>query len=139
MQIQRVVRLLRRGERGQSLVEFALVLPLFLILVFGIVDFGNALQDYITLSNATREGARLGVTGVPESTIRQRTLDTAAAVGGPVTVTVTNACGRVGESLRVRANYTYDPITPLGSFISGLAGGIPLSVTADMRLEKTGC
>ncbi|HEY8491025.1 MAG TPA: TadE/TadG family type IV pilus assembly protein [Dehalococcoidia bacterium] len=139
MEIQRVIRLLRRGERGQSLVEFALVLPLFLILVFGIVDFGNALQDYITLSNAAREGARLGVTGVPEATIRQRTLDTAAAVGGPVTVTVTNACGQVGQSLRVQARYTYQPITPLGSFIAGISGGIPLSVSADMRLEKTGC
>ena len=47
-----------RSERGQSLVEFALVLPIFLVLVLGIIDFGLGLKSWITITNAAREGAR---------------------------------------------------------------------------------
>ena len=52
-----------RTERGQSLVEFALVIPVLLILVFGIIDFGMGLRAYITVTQATREGARFGAVG----------------------------------------------------------------------------
>ena len=45
-------------RRGQALAEFALVVPLFLILVFGIVDFARGIFAYSVLSNAAREGAR---------------------------------------------------------------------------------
>jgi Flp pilus assembly protein TadG len=45
-------------ERGQALVEFALVLPLFLLLLLGIVQFGSVFRDYIALTDATRVGAR---------------------------------------------------------------------------------
>ena len=55
----------RRSQRGQSLVEFALVLPILLILVLGIVDFGMGLRAYVTLTNATREGARFAAVGEP--------------------------------------------------------------------------
>lgn len=47
-----------RRQAGQSIVEFALVLPLFLFLVFGIIYFGCFFADYITLSNAARSSAR---------------------------------------------------------------------------------
>lgn len=50
---------LRRGEAGQSLVEFALVLPLLLLLLFGIFQFGAVFNSLITLNAAAREGARL--------------------------------------------------------------------------------
>jgi Flp pilus assembly protein TadG len=49
-----------RSERGQSLVELALVLPLLLLLFGGIVDLGRVFYTYIGLTNATREGARTG-------------------------------------------------------------------------------
>jgi Flp pilus assembly protein TadG len=49
-----------RDERGAALVEFALVLPLLLVVIAGIVDFGFAFQRYEVLTNAAREGARLG-------------------------------------------------------------------------------
>ncbi len=47
-----------RRQAGQSVVEFALVLPLFLFLVFGIIYFGCLFADYITLSNVARSSAR---------------------------------------------------------------------------------
>ena len=51
----------RRRERGQSLVEFALVLPILLMLLCGIIDFGWVYYNQIALSNAAREGARYAV------------------------------------------------------------------------------
>lgn len=47
-----------RGERGQSLVEFAIILPVFLLLLLGTVDLGLGFKTYIALTNAAREGAR---------------------------------------------------------------------------------
>lgn len=50
----------RSGEQGAALVELALVLPLLLVVIAGIVDFGFAFQRYEVVTNAAREGARLG-------------------------------------------------------------------------------
>lgn len=50
-----------KSERGQAMVEFALVLPLLLILLCGIIDFGWLYYNQITLNNAAREGARYAV------------------------------------------------------------------------------
>jgi Flp pilus assembly protein TadG len=50
-----------KSEDGQDIVEYVLVLPLLLMLVFGIVDFGIAVFDYNTVANAAREGARAAI------------------------------------------------------------------------------
>ena len=50
---------MRRGERGAALVEFALAVPLLLVVIAGIVDFGFAFQRYEVITNAAREGARM--------------------------------------------------------------------------------
>jgi Flp pilus assembly protein TadG len=60
----------RGGQRGQALVEFALVLPLLLIVLFIAVDFGVGLTRWIAITNAAREGARLGAVGADEAAIR---------------------------------------------------------------------
>ncbi len=52
-----------RRERGQSLVEFALVLPFLIMLFLGIAELGSALYDYLTFTAANREGARLASRG----------------------------------------------------------------------------
>ena len=52
---------LRRGDgRGQSLVEFTLILPVFLLILFGMIEFGFVFSHDLTLEYATREGARAG-------------------------------------------------------------------------------
>ena len=58
-------RLLRRfdAEDGAELIEFAMALPLMLVLVTGVFDFGLAFQQYEVVTNAAREGARLGSLG----------------------------------------------------------------------------
>ena len=57
----------KHRERGQSLVETAVVLPILLLLLAAIIDFGRAFDAYIILTNAAREGARFGATN-PELT-----------------------------------------------------------------------
>lgn len=47
-----------RPQKGQSLAELAIILPLLLILLLGVFDIGNGFSTYIALSNASREGAR---------------------------------------------------------------------------------
>lgn len=54
----------RRSEHGAAMVEFAIVAPLLFMLVFGIIDFGRALFVFNNLTNAAREGARLGATRI---------------------------------------------------------------------------
>ncbi|MEO7272766.1 MAG: TadE/TadG family type IV pilus assembly protein [Vicinamibacterales bacterium] len=51
----------RRGERGQAIVELALTLPLLLLVVLGVFDFGLMFQRFEVVTNAAREGARVGV------------------------------------------------------------------------------
>jgi hypothetical protein len=50
----------RIRQRGQGLVEFTIVMPIFLILLSGMLEFGLAFSDRLTLGNGTREGARIG-------------------------------------------------------------------------------
>ena len=52
------MRELLGSSRGTTMVEFALIVPVLLLLLFGILDLGRALNAYVTMSNASREGAR---------------------------------------------------------------------------------
>ncbi len=54
------VRNLRHDETGQTMTEFAIVLPLLVVLLFGIIQFGILFNNYVTLTDAVRSGAREG-------------------------------------------------------------------------------
>ena len=132
----------QRGEKGQALVEFALLVPIFLILLFAIVDFGMGFHSWITVTNSAREGARLGAVAGTEQQIIDRVHDTATLINEETNmdVLVTNAQGLPGESVVVQVDYDYDLITPLASLVAFLTGDIigptlELSSTAEMRLE----
>ena len=129
------------GERGQSLAEFALIVPIFLILVFAVVDFGMGFHAWITVTNSAREGARLGAVGGTADQIETRVRDTSTTIDqAKLTVTVTNAQGTPGESVVVDVDYQYDFITPLAGLVAMVSGDtvgptITFSSTAEMRLE----
>jgi Flp pilus assembly protein TadG len=63
------------GSSGQSLIEFALVLPMLLVLVFGIVEFGNAWRHYQLITNTAREGARVAVLPSSNATVVNSVID----------------------------------------------------------------
>lgn len=109
-------------DRGAAAVEFALLLPLLLLLVFGIIDFGRLLNAQVTLTQAAREGARLVSLGQPNVTTRTQ----GAATGlKNVTVTVLTACpvGSSGSSdATVKVSYTFSFVTPVGKIASMFGG-----------------
>jgi Flp pilus assembly protein TadG len=83
----------RRSESGQALVEFALVLPLLMLIVVGIIDFGFAFNQWNTAQNAAREGARIAAVSNSEATIKNRAKVTGGTIGLlPTDVTI--SCNR---------------------------------------------
>ena len=109
-------------DRGAVAVELALLLPMLLLIVFGIIDFGRALNAQITLTQAAREGARLAALNQPNVVSRTQ----AAAVGlSPVSVTVTScpAGAAAGVNAIVQVSYTFTFLTPVGSIAKIFGGG----------------
>ena len=116
----------RRSERGAAAVEMALVLPILLFLVFGIVDFGRLLNAQITLTEAAREGARAEALNQSANTRVQ------AASGNlqGVTTTLTPSTGcptpydpaNTSADAVVTTTYTFTFITPIAG-IARLFGG----------------
>jgi Flp pilus assembly protein TadG len=91
-------------------VELALVLPLLLLLVLGMVQVGAVLSAYLTLQAAAEEGARVGITGAPDSAIVARVEAVAADLNPSnltVTVTPVPSARTPGTLLTVEVTYTY--------------------------------
>lgn len=125
------------SARGQALVEFAIVAPLFFLVLFGIVEAGRFMLFYETLNNATREGARFAIVNGPNSLgcptgprfdgivacdptgeqVKARVRAAAFGVlGDGVTVTPEwpdRTGNSRGSTVIVRARYTYSPIIPV--------------------------
>ena len=128
-----------KSERGAELIEFALIFPLLLLVLLGIIDFGFLFQRYEVLTNATREGARMAVLpGYTHPDIRSRVCDYLVTGGVPSTgcpgttptnpaVTVTDVTIPVGGGLpavqakRVQLAYTHNFMF-IGPIV-GLMGG----------------
>jgi hypothetical protein len=131
------------GQRGQALVEFALMLPLLLIVLFLVVDFGVGLTRWIAITNAAREGARLGAVGADEADIRLKAVDTSDGIlsSGDVQVGFLDADGSgeigPGDSVVVDVDYDYNLITPLGHFLTVAFNPLTLSACSDMRVEQS--
>jgi Flp pilus assembly protein TadG len=128
-------------DRGAAAVEFALLLPMLLLLVFGIIDFGRALNAQITLTQAAREGARVDAVddpnGVPNTsaTVTTRTQAAATGLSGVgVTVTTCPANAGIAANATVKATYTFKFVTPIAA-ISSLFGS---KFGATMTLTATG-
>ena len=119
-------------DRGAAAVEFALLLPMLLLLIFGIIDFGRALNAQITLTQAAREGARLESLDQPNVVSRTQ----AAATGlSNVSVTVVTACpanGGAGTDAVVKVSYVFSFITPVGNIAEMFGGssfGAPITLS----------
>ncbi len=135
--------LARRMQAGTSVVEMAIVLPLLLVLVFAIGDFGIAYTRWNSLTNAVREGARAGVvfrTPCNAATVTsdvENTVSNFAASsgldGGAITTTVINSCAGTGTQMTVTSTIPYNYIAI--SALAGLTPTLNLSARSVMRNE----
>jgi Flp pilus assembly protein TadG len=144
-------QLIRRlcGEDAAQLVEFALVLPMLLLVVLGIAEFGFIFQRYEVVTNAAREGARMAVLpGYTDADViaRVRTYVTQGRVATTVTnpnIVITNVTIPVGAGLppinakRVVVTYThtYTFLPNIGAWFGATYTTIPLTAVAEMRKE----
>ena len=143
---------LARSQRGAELIEFALVLPLLLLLVLGIVDFGFLFQRLEVVTNAAREGARIAVLGSTYSTadVQTRVTDYLVEGGVPITpgnpvITVSSptlnipgASSISAKTVEVRYNYSYMFLSGIASFFGGSFSSVPLTGVSTMRAEGGG-
>jgi Flp pilus assembly protein TadG len=106
----------RSNQRGQAVIELALTLPLLLVVVFGIIDFGFMFQRYESVTNAAREGARLGVlqnsAGYTAIEAQNRAISYLQASGLNGTV---RACGAAMLKNSMCAQMTTQTVTVAGS------------------------
>jgi Flp pilus assembly protein TadG len=135
----------RESQRGAALVEFALVLPLLLVLVFGTIEFGLLMFNQQIITNASREGARFGIVqDIPRKTLAEitavvtsYTADHLVTFGVPnvPAVSVDNSGGTsFGDDLKVTVTYQYDFLV-LPNFITSLAGNVTLRAQTVMKYE----
>lgn len=137
------LRLFRRSqdtERGQTLVEFALILPIMLLLIFALVDFGRAFHTWLVVTNSAREGARVGAVQGDTGEIQSRINDSMASLDtSRLSITLTNAEGDRGDQVEVDLVYDFEFVTPIGGLVSIVSGGTmsspDISAHASMRLE----
>ena len=131
------------GSEGQALIEFALILPLFLLLLFGMIDFGRAYSASVTLTNAAREGARYGVIQPTNTSGIISRVQTTAGPYNDSNLGVTPSCSpscSSGNDVIVLTNYQFSFITPLAGIAKFFSGGalptkLNLKSSADMRIE----
>lgn len=143
-----VLAAIARSEAGAELVEFALVLPMLLVIVFGIAEFGMIFQRNLVITNAAREGARLailpGYTTTAGGDVDARVKAYLAAAGVPGTATTvvtpistTLPSGAVIQLQQVTVTYTYPGslLGPVMSLTGGSFGPLTLKGVASMRVE----
>jgi len=119
----------RADDRGAAAVEFALVLPLLLILIFGIIDFGRMLNAKITLSEAAREGARAtALLGSDAGSARARSAADGYAINDPDIRSCPSSPGS-DDDATVTVTYQFQFITPL-SLLLGAGGDGTVDLSA---------
>lgn len=116
-----------KNDKGSSAIELALVMPILVMLIFGIFQFGLAFNNYLAITHAAREGARLAAVGAySEATVRQ---DAIPAVPDSVTLSYPNG-QQQGNPVKVTINENFLLEIPFFGTQT-----IPLSSSGTMRQE----
>jgi hypothetical protein len=142
------MKLLCRRIRGtvgaQALVEFALILPILLILLLGILDFGRAIAAYNSVSNAAHSGARVAIVN-QDLTAIEAAVESEGISLGDIDVEfdpdvndkpacpADDCCPQIGCIVEVRVTSSYVPATPI---FSNIVGTIEVSSATRMPIES---
>jgi Flp pilus assembly protein TadG len=137
--LEKFCRLCRRRQRGAAAVEFAIVAPIFFLMIFGMIEFGRMVMVQQIITNASREGARIGVldgtTGSQVLASVDNYLEGARISGAAVTVNPTEpSTAGYGEPVTVTVTIPFNQVSWLPSpmFVGGDA---ELTATTVMRRE----
>lgn len=136
--LEKVYRLCRKNRLGAAVVEFAVVAPLFFLLILGMIEFGRMLMVQQVLTNASREGARRAVldkaTTQEISTAVQDYLSSSGIPGATVTVSPNPpSSASYGEPVSVTVSVPFHEVSWLPTPI--FLGGRVLESTTAMRRE----
>ena len=139
-------RMASKSMRGQSLVEFALVAPLFFLLLFGLIDLGRGVFAYNTIQNAAREAVRVAIVDQNEDVILAEAQQHAIGLGledsnvtlsflQPDTmVTPCNTPIAISCEVEILIGYEFTPATPI---IGNLIGSIDMSAASRQPVERS--
>ena len=126
-------------EKGGVAVEFAMLLPLLVLLVFGIIQFGVLFNNYIAITHAAREGVRWAALEEPESVVKDKAVEAAPSLKpaiDPANITVdpsSRSIANQGEQVEVTVSYAVPIIMP---FINEILGAnVTLVASATQRIE----
>ena len=122
---------IRKNQRGNALIEFALVIPILLLLVMGIIEFGYIFNGYIILTGAAREGARVAVVGKTDE-ISEKVINHTAGSYIKNVQAQNPVLGEVGEETIVTVTGTIPMLT---GFFDFLGDSLTLSTQATMRQQ----
>jgi Flp pilus assembly protein TadG len=132
-------------EQGAVLIEFAMVLPVLLLIVVGIMDFGLLFRQQQVVINAAREGARMAaLVGYTEADVQSRVQAYLTAGGVTATPATTRVATRVTPAsgspfnaweIRVDVPYTISMLSPIAGLFGGSFGTVTLRGSAVMRVE----
>lgn len=125
-----------RNERGQSLVEFAIILPILLVIIMGIIEFGMMMNSYLAISNASREGARIGIVGSSDIDIKNLIIATSPSLDTEdlvVNISPSDGTRISGDTLTVKVTYNYQLTVPIISII--FHNVVVLNAQTSMRIE----
>ncbi len=125
-----------QGERAQALVEYALVLPILLLLLLGIMEFGILVFNYNTIANAAREGARYGIVHWRDGLDVDGITEAVLALTAGLDQTALDIDSFIDDGA-VRVQVDYEARLVSGPIIRVFAGddSVPLSAVATMQLE----
>lgn len=129
-----------RDDRGAAAVEFALILPVLLLLLLGIIQFGITFYQWIEMEHAAREGARWGSLGYTATDIRAKVKEAAPGLSpalsdAQITVTPTNPWDYPGEPVKVAITYDTPVLPIIGPIIGQTGPSMRLRATAVNRIE----
>lgn len=125
-------------EHGQNLVEFALVLPIFILILMGTIDFGWYLKLNNDLTRANANGARVAAFSADDTEIRQAVLDASsdflAISGDGIDINRDDINMTRGTSVEIISNSVYQSITGFSPVHLMLDGNV-IQVTVTTRIE----
>lgn len=124
-----------KNESGQSLVEMALVLPVLLLLLVGIIDLGRLLYSYSHLHMATQETVRLGGLGQSDGEMVQfarNYISFSDSTLLEVNISPSEASRHSGEYVTVQLSYPFEPLTP---FVDQLFKDVRIETDSTIRVE----